>query len=77
MAAVATTTKISVSLKLNNGLDPESGVQRTASLSLGSLNKATFNADKVMALVGVLMSCLNKEVLSIMKTEVSSLENGD
>lgn len=71
---MATTTlkKVSVSIRLDDGTDSQ-GNPKTVSVSLGSLNKNTFNADKALTIVGALEPCLNKSVSSIEKTEVSSL----
>ena len=77
MAAVTTPSKVSVSLKLNNGTNPETGAVKTVSISLGSLNKDAFNADKAMAIVGLLTPCLAKPLLSVNKTEASVLTDGE
>ena len=76
MAAVTTLNKVSVSLKLNNGTSA-TGAVKTVSISLGTLKKDAFNADKAMAIVGALTPCLNKTLVSVNKTEVSTLTNGD
>lgn len=77
MAAVTTLNKVSVSLKLNNGTNPTTGALLTKSISLSSLNKTAFNADKVMAIVTALTPCLDKAIVSVNKTEASTLSNGD
>ena len=71
---MATTTlrKVSVTIKLDDGEDSQ-GNPKTVSVSLGSLNKDTFDADKVIAIAGALSSCLSKTIVEIDKTEISSL----
>ena len=64
--------KVSVSIKLDDGQDSQ-GNPKTVSVSLGSLDKNSFDADKALAVVGALEPCLNKSISSIEKTEVSSL----
>ena len=63
---------IRVSLRLDNGVDSQ-GNTKTVGVSLGTLNKATFDADKVLAIANALEPCLNKEIDSVQKTEVSTL----
>jgi hypothetical protein len=70
MAATTTCTKIAVNLVLDNG----SG--KTVSISLGSLNKTAFDADKVMAIVSLLTPCLDKSLVRTEKVEVSTLTAG-
>lgn len=70
--ATSTLKKVSVSVRLDNGTDAD-GNTITVGLGLGSINKDTFNADKVLAIVGVLEPCLNKTVDSVEKTEVSTI----
>ena len=76
MAAVTTLNKVSVTLKLNNGTT-ETGTTKTVSVSLGSLDKTAFNADKVMGIVALLTPCLSLPVLSTNKTESSTLTEGE
>ena len=63
---MATTTlkKVSVNIKLDNGIDTE-GRARTVSISLGTLSKDNFDADKVFAVLGALEPCLSKTVNSM------------
>ena len=60
---MATTTlkNVSVVLKLENGMD-DAGNYRYVNLSLGNLNKDTFDADKALAVIAVLAPCLSKTV---------------
>lgn len=71
MPATTTTTKISVNVMLNNGNN------KTLSISLGSLNKDAFDADKVMAIVDLLEPCLEKTINSVEKVEVSTLTSSN
>ena len=64
--------KVSVSVKLNNGTDAQ-GNTKTVGISLGSLNKDSFDADKALAIVSALGPCLDKSVESVEKTEVSTI----
>ena len=74
MAATSTVNKLSVNLLLNNGTDA-SGNTKTVSVSLGALNKDAFDADKVMAVAGLLSPCFEKSLHSVQKVEVSTLTN--
>lgn len=72
--AVTTTlasTKVYVVLNKNGA---NSG---TINLSLGSLNKAAFDADKAMAIVGLLSPCLEKTVARVEKADVSTLTSSN
>lgn len=70
--ATATLKKVSVSVKLDNGVDSEGNI-KMVSLSLGSMDKDSFNADKALAIVSLLGPCLSKTVEAVEKTEVSTL----
>ncbi|MBQ7154659.1 MAG: hypothetical protein IJR85_03760 [Synergistaceae bacterium] len=76
MAITTTLNKVSVSLKLNNGTSAQ-GTTKTISISLGSLNKDTFNADKAMAIVELLEPCLDKALVRTEKSEVSILTDDE
>ena len=64
--------KVSVNIKLDNGMDSEGNI-RTVTISLGSLSKDNFNADKALAVITALEPCLNKEVNTVEKVEVSTI----
>ena len=64
--------KISISIRLDDGVDSQ-GNTKTVGISLGNLNKNTFDADKVLAIANALEPCLNKSIDSVLKTEVSIL----
>ena len=70
--ATETLKKVSVNLKLENGTDAE-GNMKYVSVSLGTLNKDNFDADKALAVVTVLAPCLSKTVGSVEKTATSTL----
>ncbi len=70
--ANTTLKKVSVKLKLENGTD-DAGNMKYVSLSLGSLSKDNFDADKALAVKAVLAPCLSKTVGSVEMTQVSEI----
>ena len=64
--------KVSVRLKLENGRDDD-GNMKYVNLSLGSLSKDNFDADKTLAVKAVLAPCLSKTVGSVEMTQVSEI----
>ena len=74
MAAIVTSESVAVNILLNDGVTAAGSV-KTVSISLGSLNKAAFDADKVMAIVNLLSPCLAKNVEQIVKIETSQIED--
>ena len=70
--AAETLKKVSVNLKLEHGTDSEGNI-KLVNLSLGSLSKDTFDADKALAIAALLEPCLNDTVDSVEKTEVSTI----
>lgn len=76
MAITTTLNSTKVNVKLNNGTNAN-GTTRTVSFSLGSLNKAAFDADKAMAIVALLEPCLEKTLNSVEKVEVSTLADDE
>lgn len=74
MAIAVATQKIAVNVKLNNGTS-ETGKVKTLSVSLGAINKDTFDASKAYAIMALLAPCLEKEVYSLDKVETSSITN--
>ncbi len=64
--------KVSVNVKLNNGTDSE-GNQRTVTISLGTLSKDNFNADKALTVIAALEPCLDKALSAVEKVEVSTI----
>lgn len=75
MSVVSAIKKITVNVKLNNGT--KNGTVNTLTVSLGDMNEAGFDAQKVMNIVNVLGDCLDKPVYSIEKVEVSTLSEDD
>ena len=70
--ATTTVKNVSVILKLENGID-DYGNQKYVNLSLGSLSKDNFDADKTLAVKAVLAPCLSKTVGSVEMTQVSEI----
>ena len=73
MAVTTTVTKDVVTMKLQNGTTT-TGALKTVSVSLGSLNKDAYDADKVMSIVGLLAQMFAKSLYLVQKTEVSDIE---
>ena len=78
MAVTATPKKVSISMKLNNGVD-DKGNLKTVAMNLASgtnpLNVATYDNTKAMAIVDSLRPCLDKAVYQVEKTAVDILTN--
>lgn len=72
MATTVTSQKISVNLVLKNRAAEDDGSRFY--ISLGQLNKATFDADKVMAIKALFEPCLAKDIDHVEKLELSTLE---
>ncbi len=68
MAVETTIKSVRCNMKLNNGLDPEGNVQ-TVSVSLGTLNKNTWDAQKALNITALAAPCLAKTLYSTEKTE--------
>ena len=68
--ATVTSTNLRVNVKLDNGTT-SSGATKTVSIPLGILDKDAFNADKVIAIVGLLSSVLSKGITMVEKVETS------
>lgn len=64
--------KVSVRLKLENGTD-DYGNPKYVNLSLGSLSRDNFDADKALAVKAVLAPCLSKTVGIVEMTQVSEI----
>ena len=74
--ATSTEKRISVNIKLNDGLDTKGNV-KTVGVSLGSLSLSGYNDDKALAVVSALEDCFSKEVYSIEKTHVTSIASDE
>lgn len=70
--ATSTANKVSINVKLNDGVD-ETGSVKTVGVSLGSLSVSGFDADKALEVVNLLGACLTKTVYTVEKTEVTTL----
>ena len=70
--ATVTSTKLRVNVKLDNGTTA-TGATKTVSISLGSLNKDAFDADKAVTLAGLLSPVLSKSIVTIEKVETSAI----
>lgn len=64
MAVASTVNKMSCTLKLNNGTDASGNVQ-TVSTSLGTMDKAGWDATKVLAITDALEDCLAKSIYGV------------
>ena len=73
MAVQELLQKTGVALKLNNGT--KAGVVQTVSLSLGTLDKDEWDADKAMAIIDLLEPCLSKGIEEVVKTTQTKLVN--
>ena len=67
--AAEITTKIRVAIKLDIGNN------KTASVSLGTLDKDNFDVDKAMNLVPLLSKVLDNSIRSVEKTLTAELES--
>ena len=74
MTASTVTEKIAVSLRLNNGTTT-TGQIKTIGVSIGNLDKTAFNADKALAIAGLIEDCLTKSVYKVQKVETSEITN--
>lgn len=74
MAIVAVAKRLSVSVKLNAGIDPDTNKDLTKSLSLGSMSTGA-TPEQIMAVVNALTPCLTYDVDRTEQTEVKTLEN--
>lgn len=70
--AAETLKKVSVNLKLENGTDAEGNI-KLVNVSLGTLSKDSFDADKALAIVQLLSPCLSKTVNSTEKVAISTI----
>ena len=73
MAATETLEKISVTLKLDNGLS-STGSTKTVSVSFPAINKDTYDVAKVAAIAELTAPVLSKSIVSILKTSLHDIE---
>ncbi len=74
MAARTVVESISVYLRINNGTTT-TGQVKTLPISIGKLNKSTFDADKALAIAGLIEECITKSVYEVQKVETSEISN--
>ena len=72
MAVEARINSIRCNMKLNNGLDSAGNV-KTLNVSLGTLNKDAWDAQKAMNIVELARPCFSRTVYSTEKTESDTL----
>ena len=70
--ATETLKKVAVNIILENGTDSE-GNLKLVNLSLGTLSKDSFDADKALGIVQVLGPCLSKNINSVVKVQTSTI----
>lgn len=74
MPVSATVKRLSVSVKLDAGQDPETEQSITKSVSLGSMSIEA-NDEGIMDVVDALKPCLTYQIDRVEKTEVNVLTN--
>lgn len=75
MATTLTPKTRKATIKLANGTDSAGNV-KTVSLNLGSLDVASWNADKAMAIMTALQPCLAKTIHQRTTTEENIMTPG-
>ena len=70
--ATETLKEVAVNIILENGTDSE-GNLKLVNLSLGTLSKDSFDADKALGIVQVLGPCLSKTINSVVKVQTSTI----
>ena len=73
MAITSNIKKVVITMKLENG-NTSTGAIKTVGVALGSLNKDTYDAQKVMNIIGLLAPMFAKSLYTTQKTETSELE---
>ena len=71
--AQSTLEKVVVRMNLNNGTDPQTGEVHTVAVSLGSINPATYDADKALAITKKVKNCLTKSLYSVSEVKTSTI----
>ena len=71
---MATTTlqKVTVKMNLNNGTNPD-GTVKTVSVSLGTLNPLTYDADMALLVVTALEEVLSKTLVNVTEVKTSRI----
>lgn len=73
--AAETIKKVACNVMVETGTDAEGNI-KTASVSLGTLSKDSWNADKALAIVSALGPCLSKSINSTDKVQTSTISAG-
>ena len=73
MAVIQSVTSLKGTLKLDDGTT-SSGAVKTVNVSMGTMAKDGYDADKWIAVVKKMSPVLNKSVWRIVKTEETDLE---
>lgn len=76
MAVTTTQKRVSVSIKLNNGRT-DTGVQKTLSVSLGSLKTGAFDPQKAMNIVNLLSDCFGYAILETQNSVLNVLADSE
>lgn len=75
MPVTETVSKRTAYVALNNGTSSTGNVQ-TVNVSLGSINKDTWDADKAFAIAELLEPCLTKALVAIQSSTTTTLSSG-
>ena len=70
--ATLTPKKVSVNIKLRNGVDDQGNV-KTVTVNLGKLSLTGYDDAKAYALVGLLTPCLDKQVHTVERVKIDTL----
>lgn len=63
-----TTTRLSVSIRLNDGVT-DTGAVKTVSISLGNLDVNAWDQAKAVAIIRALTPCLSRPLVQVVGTE--------
>lgn len=74
MSIITIPKRTGVSVKLNGGVNPETGKDVTRSVALSGVKTGADNA-KIWTIVNLLEPCLAYSVIRVERTEVVSLED--
>ncbi len=73
MAAIASPSKVNVTIQLNNGT--VDGIVRTLSVPLGQLDLTDYDDTKALNIANLLGECLEKPIYRVQKSVVYTLSN--
>ena len=71
--ATSTLNAVSVRLNLNNGYDYQTDSIQTLPVYLGSINPATYDPDKALAIADKIENCLTQSVVSVQEIKTSTI----